>query len=193
MRKIIHFIYHAIWLMAFKLKNIILNTIFKTKLYLNNVKFGKGVKCINCIPALHIHHKCGNVMIGNNVLMRSKADVCWNSKIDITVKKNATLQIGNNSGISGSIIYCTEKIEIGNNVMIGGGCRIFDTNFHPIEAAKRHNSKTVNDGNRAPVIIEDDVFIGTNCIIGKGVRIGQGSVIAAGSVVVKPVPTNEIW
>jgi acetyltransferase-like isoleucine patch superfamily enzyme len=33
------------------------------------------------------------------------------------------------------------------------------------------------------VVIEDDVWIGANCIILRGVKIGKGSVIAAGSVV----------
>ena len=77
--------------------------------------------------------------------------------------------------------------------MIGGGCRIFDTDFHPIEATRRADPKTVNEGKSAPVIIEDNVFIGTNCIIGKGVHIGHGAVVAAGSVVARSIPANEIW
>jgi acetyltransferase-like isoleucine patch superfamily enzyme len=59
---------------------------------------------------------------------------------------------------------------------------------------ERRSIKT--DGRNAsskPIIIEDDVFIGTNCIIGKGITIGARSVIAAGSVVVKNVPADEIW
>jgi len=44
-----------------------------------------------------------------------------------------------------------------------------------------------------PIIIEDNVWIGTNCIILKGVTIGSGSIIGAGSVVTKNVPPNEIW
>ena len=54
-------------------------------------------------------------------------------------------------------------------------------------ANDRANTKT------APVIIDDDVFIGTNCIIGKGVHIGARSIIAAGSVVVKDIPADEVW
>ena len=193
MCKFIHFIYHVIWLFVFKIKTNLSTLIFRLKLWLNNVDAGIGIRCMNRIPSLHIHHKCNGVKIGDNVLMRSNAGNCWNSHVDIIVKQNAKLHIGNNTGISGSLIYCTKCIEIGNNVMIGGGCRIFDTNFHPLEAFRRLDPKTVNDGKSAPVIIEDNVFIGTNCIIGKGVRVGQGSVIAAGSVVVKSVPANEIW
>ena len=44
----------------------------------------------------------------------------------------------------------------------------------------------------APVTIEDDVWIGTNCIILKGVTIGARSVIGAGSVVTKNIPADCI-
>ena len=44
-----------------------------------------------------------------------------------------------------------------------------------------------------PVVIEDDVFVGTHCIICKGVRIGNRSIVAAGSVVVKDIPNGEVW
>lgn len=39
-----------------------------------------------------------------------------------------------------------------------------------------------------PVIIEDDVMVGANCVILEGVRVGKGAVVAAGSVVTKDVP-----
>jgi len=41
--------------------------------------------------------------------------------------------------------------------------------------------------------IEDNVFIGANCIILKGVKIGDRSIIGAGSVVTKNVPSDQIW
>lgn len=40
----------------------------------------------------------------------------------------------------------------------------------------------------APVVIEDDVWIGTMAAIGKGVTIGRGAVVGAGAVVVRDVP-----
>ena len=45
-------------------------------------------------------------------------------------------------------------------------------------------------GKTAPIIIEDDVFIGMNTIVLKGSRIGKGSVIGAGSVVFGEIPPN---
>jgi maltose O-acetyltransferase len=42
------------------------------------------------------------------------------------------------------------------------------------------------------VVIEDDVWIGTNAIILPGVRLGKGSIVAAGAVVTKDVPPYAI-
>ena len=44
----------------------------------------------------------------------------------------------------------------------------------------------------APIIIEDDVLIGTRSIILKGVTIGARSVIGSGSVVTKSIPADCI-
>jgi len=44
-----------------------------------------------------------------------------------------------------------------------------------------------------PIIVGEDVWLGSGCIITQGVTIGKGSVIAAGSVVVKSIPENEVW
>lgn len=53
--------------------------------------------------------------------------------------------------------------------------------------------KNVDGTVSKPITVEDDVFVGANCIIGKGVTIGARSIIAAGSVVVKSIPKDEIW
>lgn len=42
------------------------------------------------------------------------------------------------------------------------------------------------------VIIEDDVWIGSNSVILPGVRIGKGAIIGAGAVVSKDVPAYSI-
>ena len=38
-----------------------------------------------------------------------------------------------------------------------------------------------------PIIIEDDVWIGSGAIITQGVRVGKGAIIAAGAIVTKDV------
>lgn len=112
----------------------------------------------------------------------------------IHVGENARLSIGDYTGISNTSIHCYENISIGNYVNIGGGCMIFDSNFHSIDWHLRENrKKDIENCKMSPIKIEDYVFIGARSIICKGVTIGYHSIIAAGSVVVKDVPANEIW
>ena len=107
----------------------------------------------------------------------------------IAEKKNAILTIGNNVGISNCTIVCWNRISIGNNVLIGGNVKIWDTNFHSLDPFNRNTDQDIKT---APIIIHDNVFIGSSSIILKGVTIGENSIIAAGSVVVKNVPANVI-
>lgn len=44
----------------------------------------------------------------------------------------------------------------------------------------------------APVVIEDDVWIGNHVVINRGVRIGKGSVIGSSSVVTKDIPPYSV-
>jgi len=103
--------------------------------------------------------------------------------------KNAIVEIGDDVRISGCSITAEKHIKIGNRVMIGSGVLIMDTDAHPLDAEERQKNFAPKT---APVVIEDEVFIGTRAIILKGVRIGQGAVIAAGAVVTKDVPHGSI-
>lgn len=106
-------------------------------------------------------------------------------------KPNSIIEIGDNVGISGSTINATTKITIGDNVLIGSGCLITDTDSHPLhweDRLKNDDSKTKSK----PIVIEDNVFIGARSIVLKGVTIGFGSVIGAGSVVTQSIPPNVV-
>lgn len=74
-----------------------------------------------------------------------------------------------------------------------GGTRIFDTDHHPIDWRERRMPGNGLKAKHSPILIEDDVFIGTGCCIMKGVTIGARSIVAAGSVISKSIPPNEVW
>jgi acetyltransferase-like isoleucine patch superfamily enzyme/glycosyltransferase involved in cell wall biosynthesis len=109
----------------------------------------------------------------------------------ITSKRTAKINIGNNVGISNSTLVAWENITIEDNVLIGGGVRIWDTNFHSLDATIRVSNYDY-DVKTAPILIKENAFIGGGSIILKGVTIGKNSIIAAGSVVVKSIPDNVI-
>ena len=98
-----------------------------------------------------------------------------------TRRRNARLAIGANFGMTGGTICADESITIGNRVIVGANSTIMDTDFHPLDPVRRRLDPLA--GETCPVVIEDDVFIGMNCLILKGVTIGAGSIVGEGSVV----------
>ena len=108
------------------------------------------------------------------------------------VNENPTISIGDDVYIGfRSFFSCAENITIGNRVLIAGA-QIYDNNNHPIDPYKRAMNETVERDKIAPVVIEDDVWIGFGAVILKGVRIGRGAIVALGSVVTKDVPPLTI-
>lgn len=131
------------------------------------------------------------ITIGDNFYLSSGNGVnpiASNLQADVYVEPGATLTIGNNVGMSSTRLWIHESARIGNNVKIGGCVLITDTDAHPMDYMARRSS---NEGTKsAPVVIEDDVWVGAHCIILKGVTIGARSVIGAGSVVTKSIPAD---
>jgi acetyltransferase-like isoleucine patch superfamily enzyme len=136
------------------------------------------------------------VFIGENFKMNNGAkysDSGLNGKCRIEVRDNAVLTIGNNVGMSDTTITCHEKITIGNNVLLGVGSQIRDTDNHSLNPQDRLTGLDWKNKKNAPIVIKDNVFIGAYCFILKGVAIGENAIIGACSVVTKNVPANEIW
>ncbi|WP_170178394.1 acyltransferase [Flammeovirga pectinis] len=138
----------------------------------------------------------GSIKIGDS--FRANSGVNFNPiggdiVLRLISKKDSVLIIGNNVGISNSTIFCSKKILIGNNVLIGGGCKFWDTDFHSLDVETRNSDDDYFKAAKKEIIINDNVFIGSNSIILKGVTIGKNSIIAAGSIVSKNIPANEIW
>jgi acetyltransferase-like isoleucine patch superfamily enzyme len=92
--------------------------------------------------------------------------------------------------MTGGTICSAECITIGDHVALGANSVVIDTDFHPLTTEARRIDSSA--GKTAPVVIENEVFIGMNCLILKGVTIGQGSVVGANSVVTRDVPPGYI-
>lgn len=131
-----------------------------------------------------------SITIGNGCRFRSSFlsnNVGLNRSCFIsTLRKKARIIIGDNVGMSGTVIGCAESITIGNNVLLGGNTFITDFDWHPLPGENNTQAES------KPVIIEDNVFIGLNAIILKGSHIGRGSVIGANSVVAGIIPAGVI-
>ncbi len=101
----------------------------------------------------------------------------------IAVNKGATLTLGDGYMNNNVTIDCFDAITIGHNVAISKGVTIRDSDNHSMNGNQRIS---------APVVIDDNVWIGLNVTILKGGHIGSGAVVAAGAVVTKDVPQHAL-
>lgn len=156
----------------------------------NNAVVGNGSKFYSTASLVNLSGKMECITIGSNCHLYG----------NLTVLKNGgTITIGNNCSVGDlSRIVSGGRIDIGDRVMIAHNVNILDNNSHPIDANERAEDFLSNYNNidkhfdlkPSPIVIEDDVWIGFNCIILKGVKIGRGAIIGAGAVVTKNV---EPW
>jgi acetyltransferase-like isoleucine patch superfamily enzyme len=113
------------------------------------------------------------------------------ASISSNVRIKGKFEMGYGSSVAQNCSISGEKagVFIGENVMIAPNVVIvaFNHGFDNIEIPM---VKQTN--NEAPVIIENNVWIASNCTIGKGVRIGEGSIIGANSFVNKDVAPYSI-
>lgn len=117
------------------------------------------------------------VDIGLNSIVRS--NVVINTPRRVSVGKNSS--IGDFCHIWGG-----GGVKIGHDVLIAAHCAISSQTHQISGVLYRETIRT------APVVIGNNVWLGTGVTILPGVVIGDNSVIGAGSVVCENVPANTV-
>lgn len=137
----------------------------------------------------------GDIIIGNQVTLLAH----WRSNrvglsgpVILHTWEGGRIEIGDHTGASSVVISSRSGVSIGQFCNIGGNVRIYDHDFHALDADIRRGPRGCDDCATRPITIGDDVFIGANSIILKGVTIGDRAVIGAGSVVTRDVPADAI-
>ena len=82
------------------------------------------------------------------------------------------------------------RIQIGSDSLIASGCKFID---HDPAMTLEHGPMNRQPCPDAPIVLEDDVWLGVNVVVLKGVTIGRGAVVGAGAIVTKSIPACEIW
>jgi virginiamycin A acetyltransferase len=118
----------------------------------------------------------------------SRIVVGAHSMIDSFVKIKPTggtgdVVIGEHVAINaGCVLYSGNGIRIGNHVAIAA-----NTTFAPVNHAFGDRARLIREQGFLPskggIVVEDDVWIGANCVLLDGARLGTGCVIGAGSLV----------
>lgn len=141
-------------------------------------------------PLVDIRKGC-YLQIGDNVTLNSSNrgyHLNMHSPVKLLADRpGATITIGENTRIHGTCLHAYQSITVGKNCLIAANCQIIDGNGH--DSSFHDVSNRINTtGKSSPIVIEDDVWVGANCIILPGVTIGKGTIISANSVVLKDIP-----
>ncbi len=108
----------------------------------------------------------------------------------VTIRNSKNLTLGNRVSIHPyTMIAAIGEITIGDNVGIASHCSIIAVGHEHSDIDKPIKEQEINSD---PIVIGNDVMIGTHAsVLGKSV-IGDGSFISAGSVVAGNIPPYSI-
>ena len=180
------------WKVRNEIERILLTPIARVQFAMAGVRWQSGTKTYG-LPIIQRHRE-SRIVIGRNMSLRSTVrsnPLGPNHPCILSTRvAQAVLTIGDDFGMTGGSVICEERVTIGNRVWVGCNAIITDTDFHPLDPEHRRTHPV--DGKTAPVVIEDDVFIGMNVLVLKGITLGTGCVIGAGSVVTNDVPAGMI-
>lgn len=102
-----------------------------------------------------------------------------------TYSRTAVIRIGDRVRLAGVTIHCNSTVSIGSQSRLGPGVILCDNDSHRVarDAVERAYKPA-----QAPIVLENNVWLGMRCIVLKGVTIGANTIVAAGSVVTRSLP-----
>jgi maltose O-acetyltransferase len=137
-----------------------------------------SVRCDGRSPVIYTDGHA--ISIGPRLSVRGRT-----ARAELGTQQGGRLTLGAGVYINqGASIVASDSITIGDRVRIGDYAAIHDSDYHPLAADLPVRV--------APIVIEDDVWIGRSALVMPGVRIGRGSVVAAGAVVTRSVPARRL-
>lgn len=182
-----------------KFKDIFFYNPYKTAKKMQNISLSADAVLLNSCRFRFSKHYGNKVTIGEKTMIGCSF---------IFESDQGEINIGRSTFINGNTqLISRSSIFIGNNVTIAWGCTIYDHNSHSLDYIERQKdierqlidhknnrdfiySKDWSVVKSRPIMIEDNSWIGFNCIILGGVTIGEGAIVGAGSVVRESV---EPW
>ena len=173
-----------------------IRVLYRCFIQLNKKELYSQLNISNLKPSIeypwHIEGK-EFVVIGNNFISR------YNLRIEAiesygNVKNKPIITIGNNVCFNTDVhIGCINKIQIGDNCLIGSKVLITDHDHGKFDKQNLELSPAArNLYSKGGVVIGANVWIGELVSILSGVNIGANSIIAANSVVTQDIPSNSV-
>lgn len=147
----------------------ILKIIFSISLYCEIIRLLTFYYYEHILPNSKIHKK-KNVSIHPSASIRFPENIYMEN--DVIISANCYIWSSKNS-----------KIHIGKNTGIAHATTVISSNHAFFKESSYSDQAHVEKD----IIIEDDVWVGANCIILAGVTIGRGSIIGAGTIVTRDI------
>lgn len=139
---------------------------------------------------------CSNVRVCRGARLRAtdgavgrlSAGVAIDRFADLTVQRGS-LKIGPRTYVGQfTVISAIESISIGADCLIAEHVSIRDQDHRFGNGLMVRSAGFIS----APIVVEDNVWIGAKVTITKGVTVGENSVVGANSVVTRNVPPNAV-
>lgn len=159
---------------------------------------------LDLAPSSRIYVGGGDLEIGCDALKGSKTETLvrlrgngvWSNFGGCRLSYGATVEVLEHGLLdtgfftmnTGSVMIAAEKIELGQDVMIGRNVVIYDSDHHAIQNA---NAKVINPDK--PVRIGDHVWLAANVTVLKGTDIGSGCVAGSHAVVHGSIPPDSLY
>ncbi|RKN35234.1 acyltransferase [Micromonospora musae] len=99
------------------------------------------------------------------------------------------VRVGSDCLLNATWIGTWTSVTVGDRCLLSD-CELLDNDFHNLPPAQRHAPPT--PATRAPIVVEDNVWIGAHALVLKGVRVGRDSVVGAATVVRGDVPPGVV-
>lgn len=179
-----------------------INSLMTRLVYFGSVSFGKDFRC-DGIPRILVDKKA-KVQIGDNVEFRRNVEIRAHNESTLIIENNVRVDRGvrllsaNTAKIhlaTGcriglySVLNGGDSITVGKKTLISGFVYL-QTSMHGY--SQKEISVQEQGYNHAPVVLEEDVWLGTHVVILPGVKIGKGTVIGSNAVVNKSTGTYKV-
>lgn len=123
----------------------------------------------------------GQIVLGDRVSISNGA---------VLVAKRGRLRVGPDGFIGeGAVLVARELLEIGADALIAEHVTVRDQDhgMRDLDRPMRTQGYIT-----APIVIGDDVWLGSKSVVLKGVSIGRGAVVGAGTVVTRSLPPGAV-
>jgi acetyltransferase-like isoleucine patch superfamily enzyme len=122
----------------------------------------------------------GELVLGDRVRVRSHP-----TPATLATGPEGRLVVGDRTFFNhGVTVHAERSVTFGRGVRVGDYAAVWDSDFHPLTEGA--------DVRVAPVVIEDNVWIGRQAIVLPGVTVGRNAVVAAGAVVTADVAPHTL-